>query len=80
MGSLDSDTKKPWIQTPCIASAPLSRIAGCNIFLKLENHQPSGSFKSRGVGNLMFRAAAAAPSTAPPAATQASPARPPPSP
>ncbi|KAH0428340.1 hypothetical protein CcaCcLH18_09112 [Colletotrichum camelliae] len=61
MGSLDSDTKKPWIQTPCIASAPLSRIAGCNIFLKLENHQPSGSFKSRGVGNLMFRAAAAAP-------------------
>lgn len=27
-----------------------------NIYLKLENLQPSGSFKSRGVGNLMFRA------------------------
>ncbi|KAF6845052.1 pyridoxal-phosphate dependent enzyme [Colletotrichum musicola] len=61
MGSLDSDSKKTWIETPCIASAPLSRIAGCNILLKLENLQPSGSFKSRGVGNLMVRAAAAAP-------------------
>lgn len=29
-----------------------------NIYLKLENLQPSGSFKSRGIGNLMFRAAA----------------------
>lgn len=27
-----------------------------NIYLKLDNLQPSGSFKSRGVGNLMFRA------------------------
>ncbi|KAL0943651.1 pyridoxal-phosphate dependent enzyme [Colletotrichum truncatum] len=61
MGSLGPDAKKPWIKTPCIASAALSRIAGCNIFLKLENLQPSGSFKSRGVGNLMARAAAAAP-------------------
>ncbi|KAF9881084.1 hypothetical protein CkaCkLH20_01234 [Colletotrichum karsti] len=61
MGSLGSGAKKPWIQTPLIASAPLSRIAGCNVFLKLENLQPSGSFKSRGVGNLMFRAAAEAP-------------------
>ncbi|KAI3396456.1 hypothetical protein diail_12176 [Diaporthe ilicicola] len=26
------------------------------IYLKLENLQPSGSFKSRGIGNLMFRA------------------------
>ncbi|TDZ68352.1 L-serine dehydratase [Colletotrichum trifolii] len=61
MGFLNPATKKPWIETPCIASAPLSRIAGCNIFLKLENLQPSGSFKSRGVGNLMVRAAAEAP-------------------
>ncbi|KAJ3947016.1 catabolic L-serine/threonine dehydratase [Colletotrichum fioriniae] len=61
MGSLNSDTKKPWIQTPCIASATLSRAAGCNIYLKLENLQPSGSFKSRGVGNLMVHAAADAP-------------------
>lgn len=27
-----------------------------NIFLKLENLQPSGSFKSRGIGNLMYQA------------------------
>lgn len=31
-----------------------------NIYLKLENHQPSGSFKSRGIGNLMVRAVAKA--------------------
>lgn len=30
-----------------------------NIYLKLENLQPSGSFKSRGIGNMMFRAIAA---------------------
>ncbi|KAK1995850.1 pyridoxal-phosphate dependent enzyme [Colletotrichum falcatum] len=61
MGSLPSNSEKPWIDTPCIKSAALSRIAGCNIYLKLENLQPSGSFKSRGVGNLMARAAEAAP-------------------
>lgn len=32
-------------------SAALSRAAGCRIFLKLENIQPSGSFKSRAMGN-----------------------------
>jgi L-serine/L-threonine ammonia-lyase len=31
-----------------------------NIYLKLENLQPSGSFKSRGIGNLMVRASTAA--------------------
>ncbi|KAK2048555.1 pyridoxal-phosphate dependent enzyme [Colletotrichum somersetense] len=61
MGSL---SEKPWIETPCIRSAALSRIAGCNIYLKLENIQPSGSFKLRGIGNLMARAAEAAPDAA----------------
>ncbi|KAF3770899.1 tryptophan synthase beta subunit-like PLP-dependent enzyme [Cryphonectria parasitica EP155] len=56
MGSAPKRPPKPWIETPCIFSAPLSRAAGCNIYLKLENLQPSGSFKSRGIGNLMFRA------------------------
>lgn len=32
-----------------------------NIYLKLDNHQPSGSFKSRGIGNLMTRAVARSP-------------------
>ncbi|CAN8095587.1 unnamed protein product [Discula destructiva] len=60
MASASQRPPKPWIETPCIYSAPLSREAGCNIYLKLDNLQPSGSFKSRGVGNLMFRAVAAA--------------------
>lgn len=47
--------KKPWIRTPLIESAALSRAAGCRIFLKLENLQPSGSFKSRGIGNLILK-------------------------
>ncbi|KAB5531190.1 tryptophan synthase beta subunit-like PLP-dependent enzyme [Coniochaeta sp. 2T2.1] len=57
MGSIShDDLPKPWVETPTIRSAPLSRAAGCNIYLKLDNLQPSGSFKSRGIGNYMFRA------------------------
>ncbi|KAJ0419328.1 tryptophan synthase beta subunit-like PLP-dependent enzyme [Aspergillus carlsbadensis] len=40
----------PWIPTPLIKSTPLSTLAGCTILLKLENTQPSGSFKSRAMG------------------------------
>ncbi|KAL3465561.1 tryptophan synthase beta subunit-like PLP-dependent enzyme [Aspergillus heterothallicus] len=42
--------KTPWITTPLIKSTPLSTLAGCQILLKLENTQPSGSFKSRAMG------------------------------
>ncbi|KAI1311501.1 tryptophan synthase beta subunit-like PLP-dependent enzyme [Xylaria venustula] len=56
MGSYVPDLPKLHIETPCIPSPELSRIAGCNIYLKLENLQPSGSFKSRGVGSLMSSA------------------------
>ncbi|PGH18189.1 hypothetical protein AJ80_04576 [Polytolypa hystricis UAMH7299] len=45
---------KPWIETPIIESAALSRDVGCRVFLKLENLQPSGSFKSRAIGNLVL--------------------------
>ncbi|PHH88917.1 hypothetical protein CDD83_6879 [Cordyceps sp. RAO-2017] len=45
--------KVPWIETPLVKSATLSAAAGCNVFLKLENLQPSGSFKSRGIGNFV---------------------------
>ncbi|KAL8825825.1 MAG: hypothetical protein Q9191_004172 [Dirinaria sp. TL-2023a] len=45
---------KPWVETPLIESRALSKAAGCRIFLKLENLQPSGSFKSRGIGNKML--------------------------
>ncbi|OAL39231.1 hypothetical protein AYO20_01549 [Fonsecaea nubica] len=47
--------KQPWIETPLVESTVLSKIAGCRIFLKLENLQPSSSFKSRGIGNLMLK-------------------------
>ncbi|KAM0346032.1 hypothetical protein ACHAPU_005793 [Fusarium lateritium] len=60
MGSLSSNAKLPWIKTPCLLNPQLSRVVGCNVHLKLENLQPSGSFKSRGIGNLMTQAAAAA--------------------
>ncbi|KAF2626092.1 tryptophan synthase beta subunit-like PLP-dependent enzyme [Macroventuria anomochaeta] len=45
---------KPWRRTPLIHSTTLSKSAGCQIYLKLENLQPSGSFKSRGIGNLLL--------------------------
>ncbi|PGH05406.1 hypothetical protein GX51_02930 [Blastomyces parvus] len=45
---------KPWRETPLIESEPLSKLAGCRIFLKLENLQPGGSFKSRAMGNLIL--------------------------
>ncbi|KAL9123448.1 MAG: hypothetical protein Q9175_008364, partial [Cornicularia normoerica] len=57
MGSLPSPhLPKPWISTPLIESAALSKAAGCRIFLKLENLQPAASFKSRGIGNLIRHA------------------------
>ncbi|KPI45890.1 L-serine dehydratase [Cyphellophora attinorum] len=49
-----------WRRTPLVESAILSRSAGCRIFLKLENLQPSSSFKSRGIGNFVRKAADAA--------------------
>ncbi|EME82712.1 uncharacterized protein MYCFIDRAFT_36447 [Pseudocercospora fijiensis CIRAD86] len=54
-------TKNPWIETPLIWSRTLSEAAGCRIYLKLENVQPSGSFKSRGVGNYLKSHLSAAP-------------------
>lgn len=44
----------PWRRTPLIHSTTLSASAGFQIYLKLENLQPSGSFKSRGIGNLLL--------------------------
>ncbi|KAF1730805.1 Catabolic L-serine/threonine dehydratase [Beauveria bassiana] len=58
MGSLGGESTLPWVKTPCVYSTAVSRAVGCNIYLKLDNLQPSGSFKSRGIGNLMTRAVA----------------------
>ncbi|KAK4092198.1 hypothetical protein Purlil1_3451 [Purpureocillium lilacinum] len=57
--------KIPWIETPLIKSASLSELVGwhhlpSNVLLKLENLQPSGSFKSRGIGNFIVERLAAA--------------------
>lgn len=40
------------IKTPLIRSQPLSDILGKTVYLKLENTQPAGSFKLRGIGHL----------------------------
>lgn len=88
MGSYEVPSR-PWVETPCVRSTPLSREAGwyaslfcaihlstsllslnhtfsitiltspSNIYLKLESLQPSGSFKSRGIGNLLIRSISA---------------------
>ncbi|GAB7359213.1 hypothetical protein MBLNU230_g5872t1 [Neophaeotheca triangularis] len=44
----------PWRETPLVESTKLSKAAGCRIHLKLDLLQPSGSFKSRGIGQLML--------------------------
>jgi len=44
------------IETPLVESRPISRHAGCRIWLKLENTQPTGTFKIRGIGNLCQQA------------------------
>ncbi|MCJ1397133.1 catabolic L-serine/threonine dehydratase [Xylographa trunciseda] len=54
---------QPWIETPLLESAALSKAAGCRIFLKYENLQPSGSFKSRGIGNLILSSIRARPTS-----------------
>ena len=45
------------IQTPLIESYELSKQAGTTVYLKLENTQPSYTFKLRGIGNLITKVA-----------------------
>jgi len=45
------------ITTPLLRHAPLSAALGKNVVLKMENLQPSGSFKLRGIGTMCRRAA-----------------------
>ena len=47
------------INTPCLVSRTLSSIAGCEVFLKFENHQFTASFKERGALNKMAQLTAA---------------------
>ncbi len=41
-------------ETPCRRSETLSRLAGAEVYLKLENLQPTGSFKERGALNRLL--------------------------
>lgn len=54
-------TRLPYVETPLVPSLYLSELAGANVLLKLELVQPSGSFKSRGLGNLVATTVANAP-------------------
>jgi L-serine/L-threonine ammonia-lyase len=47
------------IRTPLIPSPALTALAKRPVYLKLENTQPTASFKLRGIGRLCERAAAA---------------------
>lgn len=45
--------QKPFhVVTPVLESLSLSKATGTKVFMKLENVQPSGSFKIRGIGHL----------------------------
>ena len=39
------------VQSPCLPSRTLGELAGCEVFLKFENHQFTASFKERGALN-----------------------------
>lgn len=47
------------VDTPCLHSRTLSELAGCEVFLKFENHQFTASFKERGALNRMAQLSAA---------------------
>ena len=40
------------VNTPLLESIGMSKRVGTTVYLKMENSQPSGSFKIRGIGHL----------------------------
>lgn len=48
-------SRLPYVETPLIPSLYLSELTEAQVYLKLELVQPSGSFKSRGLGNLVYQ-------------------------
>ncbi|CAB3985240.1 serine dehydratase-like [Paramuricea clavata] len=52
-----STSSNLYLQTPLLQSTCLSNRFGYNVYLKLENVQPAGSFKIRGIGNRCKKAA-----------------------
>lgn len=43
------------IKTPLIKSSQLSELNNCNVWLKMESSQPTGSFKQRSIGNACLK-------------------------
>ena len=57
---MSNDASSFHIKSPLILSHDLSLLNSdtdfkCNVYLKLDNVQPSGSFKIRGIGNLVYQ-------------------------
>ncbi|XP_075291002.1 serine dehydratase-like isoform X2 [Opisthocomus hoazin] len=58
MAAQPGKDQKPFhISSPVLESLALSRAAGTKVYMKLENVQPTGSFKIRGIGHLCQEAA-----------------------
>uniref|UniRef100_A0A8B9NH61 L-serine ammonia-lyase n=1 Tax=Accipiter nisus TaxID=211598 RepID=A0A8B9NH61_9AVES len=58
MAAQPDGAEKPFhIVSPILESLALSRAAGTKVYMKLENIQPTGSFKIRGIGRLCQEAA-----------------------
>ncbi|XP_028828778.1 serine dehydratase-like [Denticeps clupeoides] len=51
--------KRFHIHSPLLESISLSKLSGTRVYLKMENVQPSGSFKIRGIGHLCQKLAGA---------------------
>ncbi|KAI0933894.1 hypothetical protein AcV5_005913 [Taiwanofungus camphoratus] len=56
MPTADNDPGKIWLETPLTYSPHISSRLGSNAYLKLENLQPSHSFKYRGISHFIQRA------------------------
>ncbi|KAM6051943.1 serine dehydratase-like isoform 2-T3 [Chlamydotis macqueenii] len=53
MAAQGGEGQRPFhVVSPVLESLPLSRAAGTQVYMKLENVQPTGSFKIRGIGRL----------------------------
>ncbi|KAH9524228.1 hypothetical protein Btru_053846 [Bulinus truncatus] len=48
--------EKLYIETPVLCSTPLSKFSGLQVYLKLDNLQPPGSFKLRGISHMIQKA------------------------
>eukprot|EP00188_Purpureofilum_apyrenoidigerum_P003112 Plantae.Rhodophyta-Purpureofilum_apyrenoidigerum.ctg31640.p1 GENE.Plantae.Rhodophyta-Purpureofilum_apyrenoidigerum.ctg31640~~Plantae.Rhodophyta-Purpureofilum_apyrenoidigerum.ctg31640.p1 ORF type:complete len:357 (-),score=53.20 Plantae.Rhodophyta-Purpureofilum_apyrenoidigerum.ctg31640:801-1871(-) len=53
---MSSSVRRLYVRTPLVYSDEISAAAGRDVLLKMENIQPSGSFKIRGIGHLCLKA------------------------